>query len=324
MKTHTIRQERPFNKGFSRKRTFISCLTMLTSFLLICASAQQIGDTSFKPPIENPAYPLNSGPVVIVDEAHFNFHTSEGRYKPFAELLRRDGYVVKPQRLPFSKESLNSGHILVISNALNERNKENWSLPTPSAFTDGEIEAVGAWVKEGGSLLLIADHMPFPGAAEKLVASLGARFTNGHVYYDEKRSAIQFQRAGGSLVNHSIPNGRTISERVDSVTTFGGSAFQADQEFHPLLILGSPAISVIPKTASQFTDETPRIPVPGWFQGAVRRFGQGRVAIFGEAAMFTAQLAGPKKRPMGMNNPLAKENYKFILNLFHWLSGLLD
>ena len=52
--------------------------------------------------------------------------------------------------------------------------------------------------------------------------------------------------------------------------------------------------------------------------------GKGRVAIFGEAAMFSAQLAGPQKRPMGMNDPVAKQNPQFLLNIMHWLSGLLQ
>jgi hypothetical protein len=52
--------------------------------------------------------------------------------------------------------------------------------------------------------------------------------------------------------------------------------------------------------------------------------GKGRVAVFGEAAMFSAQLAGPKKSPMGMNAPIAKQNPQFLLNVMHWLSGLLD
>jgi cytochrome c peroxidase len=43
--------------------------------------------------------------------------------------------------------------------------------------------------------------------------------------------------------------------------------------------------------------------------------------IFGEAAMFTAQLAGPAKNPMGMNSPEAKKNYQFLLNVVHWLSN---
>ena len=75
--------------------------------------------------------------------------------------------------------------------------------------------------------------------------------------------------------------------------------------------------------AGQITDETPRIPVKGWYQGAVMRFGKGRVAVFGEAAMFSAQLAGPNRSPMGMNAPIAKQNPQFLLNILHWLSGKL-
>jgi hypothetical protein len=34
------------------------------------------------------------GPKVLVDEGHFSMHAIDGRYAPFAALLRRDGYVV--------------------------------------------------------------------------------------------------------------------------------------------------------------------------------------------------------------------------------------
>jgi len=69
--------------------------------------------------------------------------------------------------------------------------------------------------------------------------------------------------------------------------------------------------------------DTPRVPIKGWHQGVVMKVGKGRVAIFGEAAMFSAQLQGPQKRPMGMNAPGAKQNTQFLLNVIHWLSGLL-
>src|SRR5262245_41624995 len=142
-----------------------------TSFfaLLIASSAvsQQVPDTVFQPVIKKPTYTFNKGPVVLVDEAHHNFHTTDNRFKPFSNLLRRDGYQVKGGSSAFSKESLKTVGILVISNALNERNTQDWSLPNPSAFTDEEIQAVEAWVKAGGSLFLIADHMPFPGCNEK-------------------------------------------------------------------------------------------------------------------------------------------------------------
>jgi hypothetical protein len=35
--------------------------------------------------------------------------------------------------------------------------------------------------------------------------------------------------------------------------------------------------------------------VEGWPQGAYKKYGKGKVVVFGEAAMFSAQLAGAKK-----------------------------
>ncbi len=66
--------------------------------LSACSDAQQVADPSFKPKIEKPAFTSGKGPVVLLDEAHYNFHTASGRYQPFADLLRRDGYVVVGSR----------------------------------------------------------------------------------------------------------------------------------------------------------------------------------------------------------------------------------
>jgi hypothetical protein len=52
------------------------------------------------------------------------------------------------------------------------------------------------------------------------------------------------------------------------------------------------------------------------------RRGKGRVAVFGEAAMFSAQLEGALRSPMGMNLPAAAENSRFLLNLMRWLARL--
>ncbi|MBI3470619.1 MAG: hypothetical protein HY013_04620 [Candidatus Solibacter usitatus] len=43
-----------------------------------------------------------------------------------------------------------------------------------------------------------------------------------------------------------------------------------------------------------FTQQNDPNPAPakGYLQGAVLPFGKGRVAVFGEAAMFSAQLSG--------------------------------
>jgi uncharacterized protein (DUF2249 family) len=298
-------------------------VAILLSFPVSSAKAQQIADTSFKPPIPSPAYPSGSGPLVLLDEAHFNFHTAAGRYQSFAELLRRDGYDVKASLSQFSGSSLRSGQILVIANALAERNRTDWSLPTPSAFSDEEIESVRDWVKGGGSLLLIADHMPFPGAAEKLASAFGVRFSNGYAIDEKVQGPMIFRLSDGSLKDHQITRGRTDTEKVDSVATFTGSAFRVDGDAQPLLVLGPSVVSIITSVAGEITTETPRTPVRGWYQGAVMHFGKGRVAVFGEAAMFSAQLAGPNRAPMGMNAPIAAQNAQFLLNVMHWLSGKL-
>src|SRR5690349_4366092 len=105
-------------------------------------SAQQEADLKYKPHLPRPAYESGKGPRVAIDEAHYNFHTAEGRYKPFAELLRQDGYRVDSLSKPFSTESLKGMDVLVIANALHERNAEVWAPPNPPAFTKDEIAAV--------------------------------------------------------------------------------------------------------------------------------------------------------------------------------------
>ena len=125
-----------------------------TGCLAICAAAfvaalgQQIADTSYNPPVAKPAYGQSKGPRVAIDEAHFNFHTLSGRYQSFGQLLRRDGYSVEASAAPFAEESLRGIRILVIANALGERNKDekDWSLPRQSAFTATEIAAVVRWL----------------------------------------------------------------------------------------------------------------------------------------------------------------------------------
>ena len=91
-----------------------------------------------------------------------------------------------------------------------------------------------------------------------------------------------------------------------------------------MLVLNSNFISSMPDTAWVFREDTPRIPVGGWSQGAFMKFGKGRLAVFGEAAMFTAQVSGKSKRKMGMNHPAAKQNAQFLLNVIHWLDGLIE
>lgn len=187
----------------------------------IPGAAQQVADTSFTSPLEAPEYRAGQGPTVLIDAAHLNFHTAEGRYLAFARLLRRDGYTVESNRDPFTSAVLHRADILVIANAMHEQSEADFApLPNLSAFTEVEIAAVESWVREGGSLLLIADHMPIAGHAETLAAAFGLRFQNGFAFDMAGKGRVTFRRSDGSLRSSVVTDGRGPAERVDSVTTF--------------------------------------------------------------------------------------------------------
>ena len=50
--------------------------------------------------------------------------------------------------------------------------------------------------------------------------------------------------------------------------------------------------------------------------------GQGRLAVFGEAAMFTAQIFDGGRTRVGMNAPEAPDNLRLLRNVMRWLSRL--
>jgi hypothetical protein len=287
------------------------------------AAGQQLPDTTFAPSISRPGWPAGKGPRVAIDGAHHNFHTVDGRYRPFADLLRRDGCRLSGWTEPFLRKTLDGVDLLVIANPLHASNDTSWALPTPSAFTSEEIEAVRSWVSDGGALFLIVDHMPFAGAAGELARAFGVTFSNGFARSGESMNMV-FRRDGGGLADHAITRGALPDEGIDSVATFTGSAFRPDSTAILLLVLASGALSLVPDVAWQFSDSTRSTQVGGWCQGAVLKAGRGRVAVFGEAAMFTAQLAGPSAVRVGMNSPGAPRNWRFLLNTIHWLMGRLD
>lgn len=299
---------------------------ILSLFLILSLDSysQQVSDTGFSPEIKNPAYESGKGSSVFIDEGHHNFHTKDGRYKAFSTLLEKDGYKVLAYKGVFNKTELAKGKILVISNALNERNVGDWSLPNPSAFTKEEIQTVKKWVSEGGSLFLIADHMPMAGAATDLAKEFGFEFTNGFALDSLQRGPSIFNLKGKTLHKSSITLGRNTNESVDQIASFTGQGFKIPSDATPILTFDDKHINLLPKTAWKFTKGTPNHNLKGWFQGAFKKHGKGRVVVFGEAAMFTAQIAGPNKVKMGMNNKAAPQNYQLLLNIIHWLDGIIE
>jgi hypothetical protein len=289
------------------------------------ASGPQVSDIGFRANVSAPAFAHGAGPTVHLDEAHNNFHTISGRYAAFAELLRNDGFAVLPFKGQFTKDSLASVEILVIANALSEKNTAgNSQLPTYPAFSEEEIAAVRSWVGDGGALLLIADHMPWPGAAAGLARQFGIVMTNSYAT-DSACAADEylFSRDDHTLANHAITRGRHESERIEFVRTFTGQAFWSVTAVEPLLRVPEGSILLLPVKPWEFSIATPQLPGDGLLQGAVLKYHDGRVAVFGEAAMFSAQVSGAERRPMGMNMPSAARNPQFLLNVMHWLAGIL-
>lgn len=287
--------------------------------------SQQIADTTYDPVIQKTEYKKGKGPVVFIDEGHYNFHTKNGRFKAFAMLLEKDGYNVKEYKGLFSREELNKGKILVISNALNKINENDWYLPTPSAFTASEIETVKQWVNDGGSLFLIADHMPLAGAAKDLAAVFGFEFTNGFAFDTTSKGRSIFSAGDKTLIESVITKGRNKYESVTQVATFTGQAFKIiGKDAVPVIIFNKDYVNFLPDTAWVFDKKTVKYNIGGWLQGAYTTYGKGKVVAFGEAAMFTAQIAGPDKRKVGMNSPDAPQNHQLLLNIIHWLDGKLN
>jgi len=292
-------------------------------FCVASSSAQHLGDTSFVPLIDHPTFDIGQGPVVKIDEAHHNFHTMNGRYFAFAEVLRHDGYRVESSGSAFNLDSLRACRILVISNALNENTTEFRSLPPPSAFTEEEIEIVRAWVEEGGALFLIADHMPFAGAAEKLAAAFGFEFSDSFAFDKMKKRPDMFRRSDGSLRAHEITDGREPSERVDSVATFTGQAFRANRSHAPIIVFDSNYIALIPDVAWEFEKLVDTLSIAGWMQAAAAEYGKGRIFVAGEAAMFSSQVGSGGSR-VGLTSAEAAQNLIYLRNTMRWLNASPD
>lgn len=275
----------------------------------------QRSDPNFDTKVARPAY-TDTHPRVFFDEAHHNFHTTGGRYKPFADLVANDGYKVSPNGDPFTREDLAGAEVLVIANALGA---EGMGQPgaTNSAFTDAECDAVRDWVRDGGSLLLITDHAPFGSAAESLAGRFGVGMSKGYTSDPANSEGgetwLVFNRTNTLLGDHPITAGRDESERVNRVQTFTGQSLKGPADSVAILKLGDSAFDE--------GDDGKPVKAAGRSQGLAFPFGKGRVVVLGEAAELSAQLIGSNR--IGMNVP-GLDNRQLALNVMHWLSGLLE
>jgi len=293
------------------------------------AIAQQVPDTNFDVTIARPVFTDSDRPRLAISEGHSEIHTARGRYRPFADLARADGFEVRALPGKFTSRSLARLDVLVIANAMGDADIASPQAEA-DAFSAAEIAAVEAWVRRGGALLLIADHAPFGAAMASLGKAFGVEMRNGYCLDpgagDSSGSpgTIWFTAAYGLDTSHVIVRGATRAERVDTVATFTGQSLVGPPDSRSLLTFSATAydelITFAERHSGQSIGEDRRRSAAGRSQGLAFEHGKGRVVVLGEAAMNTAQLAGPEGRfKMGMNVP-GNHNKRFVTNVLRWLA----
>ena len=156
-----------------------------------------------------------------------------------------------------------------------------------------ETDEIHRWVAGGGSLLLVADRNS-SAALSDLAAAFGVSFT------DAPERGGRFRTADQTLSPHAIVRGRHAKESPATVTVFAALTMRVPDSAGTLLVASNRAAF-----------------------GTVMRVEMGRAAFFGDPALFTAQIAGPDRRLVGMNARGAEQNFQFVLNVIHWLSGVI-
>ena len=299
--------------------------------------AQQVADPDFDASVAQKTYTAQH-PLIVVDEAHNNFHTAGDRYEPLARLLRNDGYEVVGRGAPFAAASLNGVRVFVTANARASNATESASSP---AFPEQDCDVLQKWVRQGGSLLLIADHTPFGEASASLASRFGVQMGMGIAFdvqnFEIAPTIIVFSANNAGLGDHPILKGRNDSENLRRIVAFGGQSLSLPAGAKPLLKFGPAAresrtqddlkLSLqVARPGSAVVDDSHSKSTAGRAQGVALNFGKGRVVVLGEAALFSAQVlrsGGPQPNfKFGMNTP-GNDDKQFALNVMHWLSGAL-
>ena len=333
------------NRDMATTVMFGGGFALLVTGIVWATAASQTADAAYKPFVREPAFAGRGRPEVLIDEAHFNVHTLSGTYAPFAELLRRDGFWVRRTSVPFSSAAFRASFsgrfgervVLVVANPLGWRGMFQQLLNASGlerrvrvegeAVSPEEIAETEAWVRGGGSLLLVADHAPAGAAAAGLAAAFGVEMTNWWAE-DEKRhdgatanpAFLVFTRDDGLHDDHPIVQGRSPAEQVHRIVTFTGQALRP-RAGTALLTLSSTARAYPFRRSREYEGRS----AAGLAQAVALEHGSGRVVVLGEAAMITAQttrLADGTLLRFGMNREDA-DNRQFALNVMHWLAGVL-
>lgn len=298
--------------GVGRASIYATLLAITPLF----GCAQPSVDTSFVATDHQPSY-IGRRPKALFDEGHNELHTLDAGYAPFAKLLGADGLVVEASVdvTPLLGDS--SIRLLIVANP-----RGQGSNRSGTAFNAAEISSIEKWVKSGGSLLLVADHMPFAGAVHDLASAFGVTYHNGFVgISDSLWPPNVFRTSNTTLVQGCFEKGYAI----DSAATYTGSAFDLPPGACPVLTFEEGERMRFPTVPWQFTLLDSTMALTHSVQGGVFGHGKGRVACFGEAAAFTAQVVDDGATKVGLNDPeYGQGNRHLLLNVIHYLIPLTN
>jgi hypothetical protein len=318
-----------------RTATIVVMLIAVAGALFAWLRGVQQADPSYSPRIAARTW-MSDGPAVAIDDAHWNVQTASRGYGPFVKLLASDGYSVIDTGNVASPQVLGSARVVVIANALGFRGVVrqlgqaagiDLDALGADAFTDAEIGRLEAWVREGGSLLLVADQTPAGRAVQSLAELFGVTIYEGMVSdpehsEPESASAIVFSRASKTLAPHAIVNGRSSVDAVDRVVTFTGQALEGPAHATKLLMFSGTAY----RAATADARPEDRVSVAGLGQALAIEHDKGRVVVLGDAALLTSQVmnrdSGELAR-IGLTWPNT-DNERFARHIMQWLSRAHD
>jgi hypothetical protein len=281
-------------------------------------SAQQ-ADTGWRHANESPAWKPGEGPLIAFSRHNSPF-VANGLHRPLAALAQGDGFRTR------DVEGVATGDasILVLINNYLPGWRDFPAMEPPSAFSSDEIAAVRRFVEAGGSLLVLADHAPLGGGATALLAEFGFTVLNGHAAEEKSAQAgyahveHDFTASSGLNVRHPIAGGGTGRKPVARFHGFGGQALIPPANAETLLAIPSGWSAIFTYNLQRDLTTAPRIDASGMAQGAAAEFGKGRIAVFGEAGGFSAQVL-PDGRKSGFNDPAGADNPEFVLATLRWL-----
>jgi hypothetical protein len=307
---------------------------VLTAGLVWWLRGTQQTDTAYTPRVEKRTFE-RGGPAIAIDDAHWNAHTAARGYAPFTKLLLADGYTVIERGNVASSQVLAGANVVVIANPLGFRGvvrqfgqivRIDLDALVADAFSDPEIDQLDLWVRNGGSLLLAADHAPAGRAAQSLAERFGVTMRDRFVFDPEHSepgapSVIVFTRESRLLGAHPIIGEDGRQDSINRVVTLTGQALDGPVHASRLLMFSGTAYE-LPRSDSLPEERTP---VPGLAQALAMEHGRGRVVILGEATVLTSQVVsdGRQSERIGLQRANS-DNELFARRIMAWLSHAVE